>query len=564
MNKNRIAIILILILALTLRISFFRTNETIISSDEIFLFQNSLKPLTFLLGYDINHYAAELFRFSNFNWGLGTLSFSTIFTLFLYIFKIPITEFTINLPYIFVGTLTVYLFYLFGKELGDERVGLFASLLLAIHPVHVSTSRSIGLIGIVATFFFTLTLYYFVRYFKYKTNKNLAFLSLGFYIASDFQFYGIFPLIIVLGVLLKKKKGLLDNIFSVAKDLFVSKSVLFFLMLVLPILLSAIYLYTQNFLHNAYLLHIFQKSNHLGIFFFRTINEFYGNVGPALLVLFLTGLFYFIFKLFLNRKINKMTYFVLLWLCIQLIPWVFLVNRQDTLVIEYIYHANSAFIFLSAFFLRDLWNYFKKKTLFVILFVFLIITPTLLATSVVTYNRIPFIDVELNENTPKNLTDNWYDTQVFGLNLHFGRVGRNTGIKTASYYLRGNSPNDSVIFSDHESFVAEYYTGRKIAGDLDSFSENEIINSYLHWKQNNSIDYIYLENKKYDVLKKIIVQDEFIPLLEVIFKNNTLGILYGKKTGKTPTDFVRLDASKTDKLFDKKYGNIKSLFVDYD
>ena len=307
MKKTRVLLILIIILAFALRILFFRDGEIMVSSDEVYLFQNSLKPLTFLLSYDLNHYAAELFRFSNFNWGYGTLFFSTIFTFFLYILKIPITEVTINSPYIFVGTFTVYLFYLLGKELLNERVGLFAALILAVHPVHVSTSRSIGLIGIVAVFFFTLTLYLFIKYFKYGKNKNLAFLSLGFYFASDFQFYGILPIIVLFGVLIKKqnKTNLLKNTLFIIKKLICSKHIILFFIPVLPILSSAAYLYSKNFIHNSYMLHIFQKSGYWGVFFFQTIKDFYSNVGPMLFFLFLMSFFYFstmfIFNLFCMR-----------------------------------------------------------------------------------------------------------------------------------------------------------------------------------------------------------------------------------------------------------------------
>ena len=288
-------IFFVIAVAFILRVSFFRTGETFLSSDEVFLFQNSLKPLTFFLNFSPEHYVAELFRFFNFNWGWVTLSVSAVSTFVLSLLGIPISEATINLPYIFVGVATVYLFYLFGSELRNTRVGIISALILAIMPVHISTSRSIGLIGVVATFFFVLTLYLFLTYFKEKRNKNFAFLSLGLYFVADFQFYGILPLIIILGLLVKEELSLREYLNYFIRNFVFSKSVFLFFAPTFPSFLGAAYLILKDFGYNAYVLHIFQKESYAGIFIFSTVYDLYADIGPALFVLFIAALIYALF-----------------------------------------------------------------------------------------------------------------------------------------------------------------------------------------------------------------------------------------------------------------------------
>ena len=81
----------------------------------------------------------------------------------------------------------------------------------------------------------------------------------------------------------------------------------------IPPLLSALYLYSKNFGHNAYVFHIFTKSSYWGIFFSETIRDFYQNAGPVLLILFMLSEFisfveqsgYMDIKFSMERFINK-------------------------------------------------------------------------------------------------------------------------------------------------------------------------------------------------------------------------------------------------------------------
>ncbi len=550
-------IVYIILFAFFLRIISFRAAETFTASDEIYLFQNSLKPLTFLLGYSFSDYAAELFRFFNFNWGWGTPAIDTIFIFFLHILRIPLTEATIEFPYVLVGTATIYLIYLLGKEIKDEWLGLCAALLMAITPEQVSISRSGGVNTIAATFFFLLTLYLFLCYFKERKYPYLCFFILGIYFGVDFQFYGILPLLLLLGMLFRYTGNPLKDSISVFKEFFWTPRIFLSFIPLIPIILAAFYLLSIHFIQNSYLLHIFQKTNYWGFYVLDFASILYKNVGPLLFLLFVLSLGYCLFLLS-KKRLDKMYLFVFMWFCIEVFPWLFIVDPITTVEFDYIMHPTSALFLLSAFFLSDLRNRLQNRKLLFSLLCLAILIPTLLMTSAVVYKKIPFYkDYSLTYKEQKGATL----MEVFGtiLQVHRGTKGVNTGIKSAGYYVREQTNASVILFSDQESFITEYYMGRKVVGDLDLFEEEEILESFEKWSNTTNIHYIYLEQKNYSLLKKKISEYGFSPAAIITQGNRTLGTLYGKQM----MESTLLDISTNDPLFDQKYGNIDSLYVDY-
>jgi 4-amino-4-deoxy-L-arabinose transferase-like glycosyltransferase len=63
------------------------------------------------------------------------------------------------------GVMTVFLTYFIGKMLYDRKVAMVAALVITILPYHIIVSRQV-LIDISLSFFFTLTLFFVVRYMK--------------------------------------------------------------------------------------------------------------------------------------------------------------------------------------------------------------------------------------------------------------------------------------------------------------------------------------------------------------------------------------------------------------
>jgi len=551
-------ILYIIVLAFVLRILFIENFGVFTTSDEMYLFQNSLKPLTFLLNYSFSNYAAELFRFFNFNWGWGTLAISTVSNFFLYLFKIPITELTYKIPYILVGTWTVYFVYLFGKELKNKQVGLYAALIMAIYPTYVSLSRSGGVNTVPSTFFFFLTLYLFLIYFKEGKYKGLAFFSLGLYFCTDLQSYGILPLVFVLGLMFRYKNGIIKSCFNLTKELVFSLSALFFFIPTVPVILAALYLVSKGLLQNSYLLHIFQKSGYFGFFLYNFSYVIFLNAGPFLFVLFAIGILYCIIRTY-KLPGDKAIIFVIFWFFLHIIPWIFIVIPSSTVVSDYIIHPTSALIFLSALFLTDLSKVLKKNKLFLFVILIVLILPTLFVISAVVYKTIPFYE---NYNLAYVDTDRGTEMYIYGvpLGVHRGIVRDNTGIKSAGYYIREISDENVVIFSDQESFVTEYYVGRTVAGQLDLFGEEEILESYQKLSSEFDISFVYLEEKDYPNLRNIIESDGFDKIVFITQDDEVIGTLYAKEY----KDPIVLDIEITDPLFDNKYGNLQSLFVDYD
>ncbi len=73
----------------------------------------------------------------------------------------------------FIGTLNVYIIFLLGKELYDEKVGFLAASLLAVTEYHILYSRS-ALIQSDLAFFSLLTFYFYVLRSKVLTSKRAS------------------------------------------------------------------------------------------------------------------------------------------------------------------------------------------------------------------------------------------------------------------------------------------------------------------------------------------------------------------------------------------------------
>jgi len=87
------------------------------------------------------------------------------------LFTIPFIKFlglrelATRLPAALIGTLTVFILYLLGKEFFDRRLGCLSALFLAISPWHIQFSR-IAFRAILFPFFFCLALFLFFRSLK--------------------------------------------------------------------------------------------------------------------------------------------------------------------------------------------------------------------------------------------------------------------------------------------------------------------------------------------------------------------------------------------------------------
>ena len=124
----------------------------------------------------------------NFRWGVTTPLLLAINIFFLNLFGITITEKLITLPITIIGTLTIFMIYLIGKEFKNRYVGLISAAFLAILPLHAAQSRDVGGSWIVDPFILLATIYLLKKYFFENKHGILASLFLSLYTR---QFHGV-------------------------------------------------------------------------------------------------------------------------------------------------------------------------------------------------------------------------------------------------------------------------------------------------------------------------------------------------------------------------------------
>lgn len=83
------------------------------------------------------------------------------------------SEVWLRLLSVLFGIGCVVMLYLLTKQLFGRRIGFFASLLMAISPLHINHSQEIRMYS-VAVFFVLVEMYYFLQFIKSRSTKHLA------------------------------------------------------------------------------------------------------------------------------------------------------------------------------------------------------------------------------------------------------------------------------------------------------------------------------------------------------------------------------------------------------
>lgn len=548
-------IIFIIITALFLRMYKFKQGEVMMSSDEIYLLQYSMKPAYGLLSGSFEELVTQLFRFFNFGWGWGTLASSAVNMLVLTIFNFPLTEFTINFPYIITGIFSVIAFYFLCVILTQNKIlAFFCSFILAVLPFHVSMSRSIAGLAVSNSLFFFITLLLFIRYFqlnkteeKLRGKKELFFgmIFLGMYFCTDNQFPGILPIILVGGLIFSQEKSVFMRLKSVLRPFF-SKFVLLFFVAPLPTILGTLYLLTKRLPQGAYILNLFHSkeiSFHNRIFDF--MDGVYNNVGPVLLALFIVAFFYNFYAVVKRNEYRKERVFVLFWVMVTATPWLFLLSPEQVWFRIYIIQPMAALIVLTVFLLFDSYSVGSK----------FIPKKFLIPISIGIFVAISMLTILSTSNLV-------YRTTYLGWDLVslYGSVEQNTGIKSAGYYIREKLTFNSVIFSGVEIFNAQYYFGSavKIVGDLD-LSDEKLLDLYVSANESGNITHVFLTKKQYGIFSGVLRNDKFSK--EFIFSERGVekSAVFSKKSAQTKIIVIE----ETDTLFNNKYGSLRQLYINF-
>ena len=204
------------------------------------------------------------------------------------------------------GVATVLIVYLLGKMLFDSRSATIAALILAALPYHIIVSRQV-LLDVPLSFFFTLTLFFLVRYIKNSGGSYLLFLvgaSSGLCVLS--KEIGIFAIIATMASLILTKKMSL-KVFLIIVPSFLFTCTPYWL----PILTSE---HAQNAALSYWQWQTSRDPNLPENFYINILFE--GAMGYAFSVLFILSVVYII-----KRKLFKKPEIVMLvvWICFPLI-----------------------------------------------------------------------------------------------------------------------------------------------------------------------------------------------------------------------------------------------------
>jgi len=95
------------------------------------------------------------------------------------------TTFILGLPSVLFGVASVYLLFLIGKKIADERLGLIAAFLMAISPMHIEFSQQI-LNYSYFVFFTLLALFFYLDFVLGVVQKKIKWKSLGLFVLFSF------------------------------------------------------------------------------------------------------------------------------------------------------------------------------------------------------------------------------------------------------------------------------------------------------------------------------------------------------------------------------------------
>jgi hypothetical protein len=562
--KTFLPLLLLFLLAFAIRLYSPRVGGVFLSSDEIYLFQYSLKPLSIIYTPSFDNFFVQLFRFFNFPWGWGTIFLSTAGTAIVTLFGLSITEFTITLPYIIVGSATVVLVYLTGKEIKGKLYGFIAALLIAFLPLHIIISRTIVGNIVSGIFFFFLSLFLFIKYFKTQKEfyRILGHIVVAYYFITENQAIGIIVVLLCTSFLYCQEKHILSRVIESIRQLISCRGCFFAGIIVLPTLFSALYLFMKGLSQQSYLNLSHSKPLMLGFYLQETVKSISKGTGTALFFLLIIGFFYyFLFYFlipFLFRKEKEKSLLFLSYFFGYGIPWFFLIQPYiNTSTNGYHLHITVSLIFIAAHFVEDIILFCKKiHTAYFKIFygMALLITFSFVAL----YTSLVIVsEITLNQDiVPISL-------------INSGFEGENIGIKTIGYYIRGNTPRKTVVLTDVELFVAQYYFGRNVSGELD-LTPQETKMLFEKTLADENINYVFIKEDNLLLLNDLLKISGFVPRVYAVQKSEVKGILFMKSellaeqeviSERTP---IILDIETYDPLFDQKYGTVQALFVDYE
>lgn len=570
MNSKQKIFFLILVLFLvstSLKVYNLKTNTNFVARPALkYYIQASLDLFHLFDDFDFRNIAFRLFRAFNFPEGPTYIFANFLWLGFLTILKIPFTEFTLSLFAVLMGGLTTIAVFLLGNELKDIKIGFVSALFFIILPVAAGNYRYPGANSLVAPLLLLLSLLFIIRWLKKKSTIWPASLFIGLYFVSDNQYPGMFPLLFLITAYYQESRSLTQRIKKTFLKLLNWRIWIFPLVILYPMLNTWIYFGIRGDWTTSLFAHFFTQNmvstENVGLIHFGGVQGIILACGLILTIALAISSIFGLTRLYQGKKEG----FLFLWAFIYLAPWIFFLSLGT----DYRIHLSQGvvpLIFLMVIMLFEIWR--KKRSLrLVSLSIFLLIsTFTLSSTLDYVYNvntgLTPLVKEGLFSDVCHNsfLVNTENTTCQTPRYCYFGSdFDENWGLKTAGYFIRENTAHSDVIFSEIETASLKHYFGRP------SFS-NRYIWSYAGWSIEkkysflpqifDKIDFIIVRACNYPAAKQHI-NSSFYKLATVYSNNDPVLLIFSK----TKRDQVFLHTEIYDFLFDKKYGNWQSLYLE--
>lgn len=108
-------------------------------------------------------------------------------------FSFGYTELVARILSVVAGVAGVYAMYLLGKEIWDQRTGLFSALVISLNYFHIQYSQEAR--GYTLLFLFVvLSFLHFIKFLKGKKLKNVFWYSICIILAIHFHPFALFVL----------------------------------------------------------------------------------------------------------------------------------------------------------------------------------------------------------------------------------------------------------------------------------------------------------------------------------------------------------------------------------
>lgn len=532
LKKELCIFIIIFLFSLGIRLYSFDFNKTFSSSDETNTLLASIDATKIFQAQSFDELSLHITRLFSYAWGPMVILITSTYLLFLKILGFSITEAKGTLIFLFFGSITPPTFYLLIKKLLKNRmISFLSATTLAVLPIHVALSRSMGSSIAISSFFLIISILMFIKFLQERNLLNLILLStlFSFYVLSDPQFLGIIIIFLVLFFHLKNNN---QSIILKYKDILIFFCV--FLLIISPILILFIHYAISGDIYGGYIGHLFSKKKVLGLHT-EFFDFFYLNNGSILtIILFIGGVYgsYYI----LRKRFKTPEIVLFSWSLIYLLPWLILVSPDNA---DRVYYTTSTIPLISLFYifvsrLTDYLRSYYKRIILAIIFLLIILS-----------------------------TIHYLNQKIYSINApHFyGKLEQNTGIKTAGFWIRNNTKESTIILSEFGIPPQLYYFHRNILTDFNTFwsfnSANESERNKFIKENFDKAEFVVIKSN--NLLNEYIQKDNlWWTSVKIRDINQDLITIYSRNK----TNLSILNISIYDAEFDRNYGNLESLHVD--